>query len=47
MSLRFKLAMLAIAVIVLVNSVPSLAGVQYLERLWLEEIQARVRRARA
>jgi two-component system NtrC family sensor kinase len=43
MTIRFKLTMLALAIILLVNSLLSLAGVHYLGRTWLEEIQSRVR----
>ena len=43
MTIRFKLTMLTIAIIFLVNSLLSLAGVHYLGRTWLGEIQSRVR----
>ena len=43
MTIRFKLLMLAIAAVLVVNSLLSLAGVQYVGRIWLNEIQQRVR----
>ena len=43
MTIRFKLLMLAIAAVLVVNSLLSLAGVQYVGRIWLNEIQRRVR----
>ena len=43
MTIRFKLIMLAIAAILLVNSLLSLAGVQYVDAVWMKEIQDRVR----
>ena len=42
MTIRFKLIMLAIAAILLVNSLLSLAGVQYVDAVWMKEIQDRV-----
>jgi two-component system, NtrC family, sensor kinase len=43
MSIRFKLTLGAIAVILVANSLLSLAYVVYLERIWLDEVQTRVR----
>jgi two-component system, NtrC family, sensor kinase len=42
MTVRYRLIMLAIAVILTANSLFSLAGVQYLGRIWLDEVQDRV-----
>jgi two-component system NtrC family sensor kinase len=44
MSLRFKLTTVAIAVIVVANSLLSLVTLQYLGHVWLDEVQKRVRR---
>ncbi|MBN2474421.1 MAG: cache domain-containing protein [Pirellulales bacterium] len=43
MTIRFKLTMTTIAVILVANSLVSLLGVGYLGRVWLEEVQTRVR----
>ena len=43
MTIRFKLIMAAIAIVVVVNSVLALVAVEYLEHRWLNEIQNRVR----
>jgi two-component system, NtrC family, sensor kinase len=43
MSIRFKLTMGAIAAILVANSFFSLVNVVYLERIWLDEVQTRVR----
>ncbi len=43
MTIRFRLTMAAIAVILVANSLVSLVGVEYLGRVWLEEVQTRVR----
>lgn len=43
MSIRFKLTMAAIAVIVVANSLLSLVGIRYAGRVWLREVQSRVR----
>ena len=42
MTIRFKITMLAIAVILVANAIFSLVGVMYLERAWQGEVQARV-----
>jgi len=42
-TIRFKLTMAAIAVILVANSVVSLIGVEYAGRIWLREVQTRVR----
>lgn len=42
MTVRYRLIMLAIAVILTANSLFSLAGVHYLGRVWLDEVQERV-----
>ena len=44
MTIRFKLTMVFIAVILVANSVLSLVGVQYLGSVWLDEVQKRVLR---
>ena len=44
MSLRFKLATTAVAVILVVNSLLSFATLSYLGGVWLQEVQTRVRR---
>lgn len=44
MSLRFKLATTAIAVILVANSLLSFVTLQYLGRVWLREVQTRVQR---
>ena len=44
MTIRFKLTMVSIAVILVANSLLSLVGVEYLGSVWLEEVQTRVRR---
>jgi two-component system NtrC family sensor kinase len=44
MSLRFKLATTAVAVILVVNSLLSFATMSYLSNVWLQEVQTRVRR---
>ncbi|MHB8951401.1 MAG: sensor histidine kinase [Pirellulaceae bacterium] len=43
MTVRFKLIMMAIAVILTANSILSLVGVHYLGHIWLAEIQDRTR----
>ncbi len=43
MTIRFKLIMLAITAILVVNSLLSLAGVKYVDAVWMNEIQERVR----
>ena len=43
MTIRFKLTMGAIAAILVANSLLSLVTVMYLERIWLDEVQTRVR----
>jgi two-component system NtrC family sensor kinase len=43
MTIRLKLTMLVIAIILVVNSALSLVGVQYVGRIWMQEIQNRVR----
>jgi two-component system NtrC family sensor kinase len=43
MTIRFKLTMGAIAAILVANSLFSLVNVLYLERIWLDEVQNRVR----
>ncbi len=43
MTIRFKLILLAIAAILVVNSLLSLAGVHYVDAVWMQEIQDRVR----
>lgn len=43
MTVRFKLIMLLIAVILTANSVLSLVGVHYVGRIWLDQIQDHVR----
>ena len=43
MTIRFKLIMAAIAIVVVVNSVLALVAVEYLEHRWLNEVQNRVR----
>ena len=43
MTIRFKLTMGAIAAILVANSLLSLVTVVYLERIWLDEVQTRVR----
>ena len=42
MTLRFKLTMASIAVILIANSLLSVAGVEYLQRVWMDEVKARV-----
>ena len=44
MTIRFKLTMVSIAVILVANSLLSLVGVEYLGSVWLGEVQTRVRR---
>jgi two-component system, NtrC family, sensor kinase len=43
MTVRFKLTMATIAVILVANAVLSLVGLEYAERAWLSEVQYRVR----
>ena len=43
MTIRFKLIMAAIAIVVVVNSILTLVAVDYLEHRWLDEVQNRVR----
>lgn len=43
MTVRFKLTMATIAVILVANAVLSLVGLEYAERAWLREVQYRVR----
>lgn len=43
MTIRFKLTMGAIAAILVANALLSLVNVVYLERVWLDEVQTRVR----
>jgi len=43
MTIQFKLTMIVIAVIVVVNSVGSYVAVQYAGTVWLDEVQTRVR----
>ncbi len=43
MTIRFKLSIWAIAIIVVANSILSLATVKYLGDIWLREVQTRVR----
>jgi two-component system, NtrC family, sensor kinase len=43
MSIRFKLIMGAIAIILVANSVLAIVNVVYLERVWMDEVQTRVR----
>ena len=43
MTIRFKLTMGAIAAILVANSLLSLVYVVYLQRMWLDEVQTRVR----
>ena len=44
MTIRFKLTMVFIAVILVANSVLSFVSVEYLGGVWLDEVQTRVRR---
>ena len=44
MSLRFKLTTVAVAVIVVANSLLSFLALQYLGHIWLNEVQTRVQR---
>jgi len=43
MTIRFKLTMASIAVILVANAVLSLVGLEYAERAWLREVQYCVR----
>ena len=43
MTVRFKLTMATIAVILVANAALSLVGLEYAERIWLREVQYRVR----
>jgi two-component system NtrC family sensor kinase len=43
MTVRFKLTMATIAVILVANAVLSLVGLEYAERAWLREVQYRIR----
>jgi len=43
MTIRLKLTMASIAVILVANSLLSLVAVEYLQRVWLDEVQTRVR----
>ena len=43
MTIRFKLIMAAIAIVVVANSILTLVAVEYLEHRWLDEVQNRVR----
>jgi two-component system NtrC family sensor kinase len=43
MTIRFKLMLVAIAAILLANTILSIIGVWYLGRVWLDEVQRRVR----
>ena len=43
MTVRFKLTMASIAVILVANAVLSIVGLEYAERVWLREVQSRVR----
>jgi len=43
MTIRFKLIMAAIAIVVVANSILTLMAVEYLEHRWLDEVQNRVR----
>ena len=44
MSVRLKLTTIAIAIILLANSLASIITLDYLNRVWMEEVQKRVRR---
>jgi len=44
MSIRFRLTIAAIAVILVANSLLSFSALQYLGRVWMGEVQTRVRR---
>lgn len=44
MSIRFKLTTIAVAVILIANSLLSFLSLQYLSHVWLEEVQKRVQR---
>ena len=44
MSIRFRLTIAAIAVILVANSLLSFITLQYLGRVWMGEVQTRVRR---
>jgi two-component system NtrC family sensor kinase len=43
MTIRFKLTMAAIAIVVVTNSILALVAIEYLEHRWLDEVQNRVR----
>ncbi|HUT88056.1 MAG TPA: cache domain-containing protein [Thermoguttaceae bacterium] len=43
MTIRLKVTMAAIAVILVANSLLSLVGLEYAQRVWLREVQSRVR----
>ena len=43
MTIRFKLIMAAIAIVVVANSILTLVAVEYLEHRWFDEVQNRVR----
>lgn len=43
MTIRFRLTIAAVAVILVANSLMALVGVQYLGKVWLSEVQTRVR----
>ena len=43
MTIRFKLIMAAIAIVVVANSILALVAIEYLEHRWLNEVQNRVR----
>ena len=44
MSIRFKLTITAVAVILIANSLLSAIALQYLNRVWMREVQTRVQR---
>ena len=44
MSIRLKLTTTAIAVILVANSLLSFITLQYLSRVWMDEVQTRVKR---
>ncbi len=43
MTIRFKLIMAAIAIVVVANAILALVAIEYLEHRWLNEVQNRVR----